>query len=371
MNMLTTFMNVAYRSVTHSSGTPHYFNDTEFFREFYSLVLGREADVIDLGFNIGMQADIILPLTTGQIFGFEASPKIYQFAREKFAGVPAVKLFNCAVSDAEGRAGFIDTDFWGAGSLRHTAGMDHVRVGDDYSVVEVELKRLDDVLADQNNIGLIKLDIEGAEFAAIEGARKLIDRNRPFIVMEYAHNALSFTFRGQQITRDTLFWYAAEIGYKVYNIYGICLSNPQVWATSVLRDTADVYLIPEEQHARWATDLLPVYQYKIYDKILEALEWDSRSPSFFALTALPSRIYEVVNTRDADASQDYLSATRTRLVRKLGQRKEIFETKTLSRRGEVLLGLLYDGEIDAAYRLACIKDLSEPELARFEEGLAG
>lgn len=367
MNKLTTFQTIAYGTAIHSSSTPHFFNDTEFFGEYYSLVLDDKKDAVDIGFNIGMQAELILPLTSGNIYGFEASKKIFDFAAQKFSGNERVKLFHCAVADTEGIAQFIDTELWGAGSLRHTSGMDYCKVGDAYTTIPVELKRLDTLLAGQDNVGLMKLDIEGAELPALEGARELLRRNRPFIVMEYCHNMLSFEFRGKPITGDTLFEYAKEIGYKVYNIYGICLSNPAVWRTSILWDTSDVFLIPDEQHERWTNDLLPVYQYRIYDKILETIEWDERGPGFFALTALPSRIYQVVNTQSRTACMDYLADARTRLLHRIASRKEIFETGKLSRRGEILLALLFDGDMDAAYRLASIKNLSVDELAHFEQ----
>jgi len=366
MNKLTTFQTISYGTAIHDSGMPHYFNDTEFFSEYYALVLDAAADVIDVGFNIGMQAELMLPLTSGNIYGYEASKKIYEFAQAKFAGNERIKLFNCAISDADGTTQFIDTDQWGAGSLKHTAGMDYCKVGDAYSTITVELKRLDDLLGNRDNIGLIKLDIEGAEIAALEGARELIKRNRPFIVMEYCHNALSFEFRGKPIESTTLFHYAKEIGYKVYNIYGICLSNIEVWKTSILQDTADVFLIPDEQHERWTTELLPVYQYRIYDKILEAIEWSDQALSFFALTALPGRIYKMVNTRSQSECMAYLTEMQQELAGKISTREAIFETKKLSRRGEILLALIFDNKLDDAYRLACIKTLTPEMLQSFE-----
>lgn len=367
MNKLTTFMNVAYSAQTHGTGTAHFFNDTEFFREFYALVLGKDQDVIDLGFNIGIQAELLLTLTTGRVFGYEASRRIFEHAVGRFAEEPRVQLFNVAVADRAGTAEFIDTHHWGAGSLQHTAGMDYCGVGDRFQRTSVALARLDDLLPDAKNIGLIKLDIEGAELSAIEGARQLIQRNRPWMVMEYCHNALSFAFRGQPITSRTLFDYAREIDYKVYNIFGICLSHPDVWDASILKDTADVLLVPAEHHARWCEELLPHYQYRIYDKILEKLEWpDSRPAQFYGLTALPSRIYEIVNNSSHSQSLAYLASLRPRLTTLAGGRDELFTTGKLSRRGELLLAMVHDGKIDTAYELATMKTLTAQQLAIFE-----
>jgi len=195
MHKLTTFQNIAYATATHADGTPHFFNDEAFFSEFYRLVLNPDQDVIDVGFNIGMQTELLRPLTSGTIYGFEASPQIFQHAHERFKDDVRIRLFHRAVSDICGTVRFIDTDYWGAGSLRRTQGMDYCNVGDAYTEIDVEATTLDATLSDLNNVGLIKLDIEGAELPALVGATALIARNRPFIVMEYCHNALSFELR--------------------------------------------------------------------------------------------------------------------------------------------------------------------------------
>lgn len=366
MNKLNTFLLVAYDTCIHESGTAHYFNDTEFFSKFYSLVLDKSSDVIDLGFNVGMQAELFLKITDGNVYGFEASKRIFEFASEKFKDESRVILFNKAVSNVNGSAEFIDTDVWGAGSLQHTAGMDYCGVGDNYSKYKVDLVTLDDVLPDIKNIKLIKLDIEGAEILAMDGAKNLIKFNRPFMVMEYCHNALSFEFRNQKIQKDSLFHFAQEIGYKVYNIYGICLSNYDVWSTSILQDTADVFLIPDEQHEYWATQLLPKYQYYIYDKILEQMELSDHSSSYYMLASLPARIYQVVNNKSMPESHGYMESVSKKLSNSLVTNDQIFSHDKLSKRGAILLALILSNKIDDAYRLSVPKSITSEELLHYE-----
>jgi FkbM family methyltransferase len=367
MNKLTLFHTIAYESAIHQSGTPHFMNDTEFFGQFYSLVMPRDADAIDLGFNIGIQADMLLSLTEGTVYGFEASRRIFDFAVEKYRGNDRVKLFHCAVTNTSGAAQFYDAAVWGAGSLRVTAGMRSTQAGDAYQLIPVELKRLDDVLGNHEKIGIIKLDIEGAEILALDGARRLLHKNRPYMVMEYSHNALAFEFRGKPIDKNTLYDFSKEIGYTVYNIYGICLKDRQVWDTSIFRDTADVYLIPDEEHVRWVTELLPRYQYGIFDKISETIEWNEKGMHYYGLACLPSRIYEVLNTSGKAASFDCLAREAEKLRRSLRDRAEIFQTAKLSRRGEVLLALVYDRNLEAAYQLGMKKELEPGELVHFEK----
>jgi len=366
MNRLSLFNAVAYDAVLDESGTCHYVNDTDFFSQYYSLVVRKDADIVDIGFNVGMQAELALPLTTGKVIGFEASKKIFEFAINKFKDNGRVHLFNIAISNSTGTADFYDTKVWGAGSLKKTAGMKAAHA-EEHRLTTVELRRLDDLLSRENNIGLMKLDIEGAEILALDGARLLLERNRPFIVMEYCHNALAFEFEGKSIDQMTLYDFSRRIGYKVYNIYGICLSNPDVWQASILRDSADVFLIPDEQHERWVNDLLPKYQYKIYDCISEHIEWSSNSPDYYRLVGLPSRIYSVLNASSKDVFLEYLQQVSVRLKSRIINRNEIFITNKLSRRSEVLLALMYDQNYQHAYDLAVIKDLQDEQLNYFEK----
>mgnify|MGYP001577410142 CR=1 FL=1 len=366
MNRLSLFNAIAYEVIRHESGLDHYVNDTEFFSVYYSLVVKNGADAVDVGFNVGIQTDLILPLTTGKVFGFEASKKIYDFASDKFKDNDRVHLFNVAISNSTGTTEFIDTELWGAGSLRQTVGMKACSAVE-HKMIDVELVRLDDILSNECNIGLIKLDIEGAELLALDGAKSLLERNRPFMVMEYCHNALAFELNGKPIDQMTLFDFARQIGYKVYNIYGMCLSDPDVWRTSVFKDTADVFLIPNEHHDRWVNDLLPKYQYKIFDIISERLEWTDKSPAHYKLVGLPSRIYEHLNASSKDNSLEYLSKLSERIRSGISARNEIFSTNKLSRRSEVLLALLYDRNIPEAYNIAIIKDLSSTDLQYYEQ----
>ena len=366
MNRLSLFNAVAYDAIQDESGTCHYVNDTEFFSQYYSLVVRKDADIVDVGFNVCMQADLVLPLTTGKVIGFEASKQIHDFVVNKYKNNNRVHLYNVAVSNSTGTADFYDTELWGAGSLKQTAGMIASRA-EEHKITTVEVGRLDDLLSQEDNIGLIKLDIEGAEILALDGARNLLERNRPFIVMEYCHNALAFEFNGKPIDQMTLYDFAKQIGYKVYNIYGICLSNREVWKTSILRDTADVFLIPDEHHDRWVNDLLPKYQYKIYDIIFEHIEWSNNPPNFYKLVGLPSRIYSVINSSSMDTSLEYLKRICARLKSYVIDRNEIFRTNKISRRSEVLLVLLYDQNYVQAYNLSIIKELSADELNNFEK----
>ena len=67
----------------------------------------------------------------------------------------------------------------GAGSLREL----HPEEGDPEKF-SVSIKPLDQLLSEIKNLDLIKMDIEGAEFEALQGARNLIEKHKPVIIVE-------------------------------------------------------------------------------------------------------------------------------------------------------------------------------------------
>ena len=56
------------------------------------------------------------------------------------------------------------------------------------SSLEVESKTIDSFIPEHEKIGLIKMDIEGAEFAALKGAEKVIKKDKPRLAISLYHN---------------------------------------------------------------------------------------------------------------------------------------------------------------------------------------
>ena len=94
---------------------------------------------------------------------------------------PNVTIHPVALSDRAGEA-----DFWvpsggtgseGRGSLEHTRSS-----GTGWRYQPAVTKRLDDF--DLRDVGFVKIDVEGHEFPVLLGASKLIDRDRPTVLVE-------------------------------------------------------------------------------------------------------------------------------------------------------------------------------------------
>lgn len=78
---------------------------------------------------------------------------------------------------------------------------------------EIEIHTIDSHVSAQATVGLIQLDIEGHEMAALQGARDTIARCRPLLVLE-AHGREDFT---QEPMMKEL---AADLGYRPIATHG-------------------------------------------------------------------------------------------------------------------------------------------------------
>lgn len=137
------------------------------------------------------------------IIAFEPDPVNFAKCREKIqaAPLPNFQLVNAGLSDQEGIA---TLDMHNSvGSRIIPAGFDvmqsEINIGNKASI---RTAAIDDIVGDRT-VGFIKMDIEGAEFDALHGAKNTIIRDKPllaicvyhlqgdlFAIMDYLHQLL-------------------------------------------------------------------------------------------------------------------------------------------------------------------------------------
>jgi FkbM family methyltransferase len=145
----------------------------------------REGDIFcDAGAAIGyfslLAARIVGP--SGSVTAFEPSPESAARLRKNVAlnDFGNVEVVEAAVSSTPGRTLLAAEDGrWDAARLQ---AFDPGTARDD--TVEVEVVTIDAHFAGRRAPDVMKLDVEGAEIAALEGALGVIDRARPTILVE-------------------------------------------------------------------------------------------------------------------------------------------------------------------------------------------
>jgi FkbM family methyltransferase len=163
--------------------------------------------------------------STGQVAGFEPDPVSFQRCQRhiRMNALNWVKLFNVAVSDAEGQSELILSQGSGA-STSHLAYEDE-SANAVTAKVAIKMVALDHLVA-QGEIRpaqFIKVDVEGHGAKAIAGARQTIATHRPTLVMSF-HS--QWELEGTQAILEPL-------GYRSFTPEGQDLS----WESSIFRTT--------------------------------------------------------------------------------------------------------------------------------------
>ena len=138
---------------------------------------GRAA--IDAGANRGIWSEVLAPLCP-KVYAFEPNPKLFPILR---AGARAnVECFAYGLSDADGAADlFVPGE--GARFSNQGATLNPAKVeGAAHESTRVETRKLDSLSLDP--VGFIKIDVEGHELAVLRGARNLIARDKPVLIVE-------------------------------------------------------------------------------------------------------------------------------------------------------------------------------------------
>lgn len=140
---------------------------------------------VDVGANIGyytlLAASRLGP--DGKIFAFEPGAANCDLLQKSVAhnAFTNVQLFPHAVADTARMVGLTMDD---SNGVIHAAAPAEGRE-------QVTAVPLDDALADQPRIDVIKMDIEGAEGLALQGATQLLQRHHPVVFTEFRPPAIA------------------------------------------------------------------------------------------------------------------------------------------------------------------------------------
>lgn len=136
---------------------------------------------IDVGAHAGFFLRAFEKLAPG-IAHIAVEPVPWKAAMLK-AKFPAAQIFQCALGATPGEARFLENRLRsGASALSAFTAPHAVAKGAVEYVVDV--KTLDDIAFDGPPVGVIKIDVEGAEGAVILGAARIIERDRPAMMFE-------------------------------------------------------------------------------------------------------------------------------------------------------------------------------------------
>jgi FkbM family methyltransferase len=213
----------------------------------YRRVIPPDATVIDVGAHEGRHTAVLSELVGqgGRVLAFEPLPHLATALRDKGFD-HRVQIHECALSDFSGRSSF--TYMRGTpeeSGLRERIPNKPQQA--DPITIDVEVRQLDEYLAQLSNVRFIKIDVEGGEVACLRGATKLLGRFRPFISVEYGKPSYSVYGLNARSLYDT----AESLGYQIADLFGAICPDLPAWERACDLSYWDWFLVPRERADEW------------------------------------------------------------------------------------------------------------------------
>lgn len=172
-------------------------------------------NALDVGANQGVFT-LFLCKFSSYVYCFEPVPRLGEYLKNRFHGCN-VSVENCALGNFNGEL-YLNIPCVESGKLetRSSLAIDFENeyiLGEkvtDVEKIKVNVRRLDDFHI--NNVGFIKLDVEGFEFQVLEGGKETIKQNMPnmLIEIEKRHHKKDNIY--------DIFQYIIDLGYFGYFI---------------------------------------------------------------------------------------------------------------------------------------------------------
>lgn len=160
---------------------------------------------VDVGANVGYTALVLAEAVgqTGRVLAFEPHPDIFAELTKNTAGLP-VESVKAAVSDHGGLAKLhIPLTFLS------NHGIASLEPCDTSTDVEVEAITLDQILTPPHSVGVMKIDIEGHELNALQGASSLLQEGRIRDIIIEEHNPATSKVVG----------FLTDRGYRIFLLH--------------------------------------------------------------------------------------------------------------------------------------------------------
>ncbi len=151
---------------------------------FIASCLNRGDCFIDIGANIGLMSIFASQCVgnSGKILAFEAHPETHQLLQENIAlnHIENIDTFNFALGNETGKATIYDN--WNV----NRGGASLVIHSENSTGFVVDVKTLDEVIQNDFQPKMIKIDVEGFEFQVLKGATNTIKNCKPILIIEFS-----------------------------------------------------------------------------------------------------------------------------------------------------------------------------------------
>jgi FkbM family methyltransferase len=143
-------------------------------RQLLKNILFPGAVVVDAGANIGVYSEFLSRCVgpTGVVHSFEPCPDNFMRLLSATRKLPNVNLCPAAVGESSGETMLYVSDDL---NVDHRA---YVTEGNARRALQVGMVALDDYFKPGQRVDLLKLDVQGYELHALQGAKRIVNENR-------------------------------------------------------------------------------------------------------------------------------------------------------------------------------------------------
>lgn len=213
-----TLYNLSLKQMNFGNGGEFSQSGELFVLKFIQNKLEKESNIIifDVGANIGNYSKAVNEIYTSKtkIFSFEPSKRTFELFLKNTLNLENIIPHNFGFSDKEhNQILYSNSEGSGLASVYHRK-LDHYGINMD-KTEKIKLTTLDN-FCNENNISRIhflKLDVEGHEISALNGAKNMIENKKI--------DFIQFEFGGCNIDSRTYFqdfYYLLKDNYKIYRI---------------------------------------------------------------------------------------------------------------------------------------------------------
>jgi FkbM family methyltransferase len=202
---------------------------------------------IDVGANVGyftvLFADIVGP--QGRVFSFEPCRSTCTILRHNVAknGFRHVHIVHAAVTHTTGKIQL----FYSTSEERHSIGRSESTTEAAETVVAWTLDAYVDQFA-LSRLDLLKIDVEGADLDVLRGARTLLAKHRPYVIVEASEMSSTFGYEPKALSE-----FLEQAGYRMLAVEQ---PDPLAWSGDLRGEVSSNLLAVPQEKAEIIVELL-------------------------------------------------------------------------------------------------------------------
>ncbi|QED37743.1 FkbM family methyltransferase [Antarcticibacterium arcticum] len=176
-----------------------------------SVLKVKKGDFIEVGANIGTETISLAKINQfNMVHAFEPVPQNFEALKQikKDNNFNNLHLYNCLVSDYSGIANFKFPP-------ENRSGSGFITNHQENNTKEIKVITLDQEFSTISSCALIITDVEGFDYNVLKGGLNLINKHKPFLIIEANKNLLE---KRAKISVTQLYEKLIEMQYEVYYI---------------------------------------------------------------------------------------------------------------------------------------------------------